>query len=135
MKYKNLILFVISIITSIAIFASCSEDEILDAVKDTTCDLNVKTVSLLVEHEVTYKASKSGSASFTTITYLDEEGNEQTVAAPELPWSKTITMPANKIAAAFATGIRTTGTLTLQLKAVNNMVEITDLDECSGSSN
>jgi uncharacterized lipoprotein YajG len=91
---KNNIRFILFILFSFTIIASCSKKD-SGTTTPTTCNFGTNTVTTNSSVAVTYNASTQTNGTIASLTYLGRNG-AVVVTSPTLPWTVTDTIPQGK---------------------------------------
>ncbi len=112
MKRLPVLPFCLAVLVLILGVLSCGDDDpVVPTVK--TCNLSTDETDL--SGTVVYEATQGGDGSFSTITYVDDQGT-QMVSNPQLPWTITVTVPGGTLVRLTATGTTTNGSLAISVE-------------------
>ncbi len=111
----------------ILVLFSCKKD------KESTCSLATAVNRPAVGMNVTYVATATGDGVISTLSYVDGSG-VVTVDNPALPWTATVSVPANADVRITATGTVTNGSLKVEYAGGAGGVTIAGSDMCSHES-
>jgi hypothetical protein len=104
--------------------AGCKKD------KETTCSLATAVNRPPVAMNVTYVATATGDGVISTLSYIDGSGLV-TVSNPTLPWTTTVSVPADADVRITASGTVKNGSLKVEYAGMSGGVTISGSDMCS----
>ena len=112
MKRLPVLPFCLAVLVFMLGVSSCGDDDPV-VPTEKTCDLS--TNEKFLAGSVVYEATQGGDGTFSTITYVDDQGT-QMISNPQLPWAKMVTVLNGTTVKLTATGTTTNGSLAISVE-------------------